>query len=127
MHAVVAIPQPLRRAAFAVLAAALLGSAVAAALAVGGWWQIPVFWAAPDLALLAGMGRGLERGQLHPRAVRAYNLLHRVWGPLVLGALVALGALPATLIVGALAWGFHIALDRAAGYGLRGRDGFQRG
>ena len=29
-------------------------------------------------------------------------------------------------LVGALAWAFHISLDRALGYGLRTRDGFQR-
>ena len=29
-------------------------------------------------------------------------------------------------LIGALAWAFHVALDRAVGYGLRTRDGFQR-
>ena len=29
-------------------------------------------------------------------------------------------------LVGALAWAFHVSLDRAVGYGLRTRDGFQR-
>jgi hypothetical protein len=28
--------------------------------------------------------------------------------------------------IGALTWGFHIALDRAVGYGLRTSDGYQR-
>jgi Domain of unknown function (DUF4260) len=33
----------------------------------------------------------------------------------------------AALFTGGLAWLAHVALDRALGYGLRGRDGFQRG
>ncbi len=53
-----------------------------------------------------------------------YNALHSYWGP----ALLALAAvvLPAGYLVGALAWAFHISLDRTVGYGKRTRDGFQR-
>ena len=60
------------------------------------------------------------------RAVPAYNALHRIWGPLALGLLAAVGFLPPALLVGALVWGFHIFFDRAIGYGLRTPDGFQR-
>lgn len=77
-------------------------------------------------AALLGGGEGLERGQLHARAVPLYNVVHRVAGPVALAALVALGVLPLGFLVGALAWGFHVTLDRALGYGLRTRDGFQR-
>jgi hypothetical protein len=121
------IPTSLRRPLYAVAAVALLGAAVAVAVAEGtGWWQLGVFVIAPDIALVAGVGTGLERGQLHPRAVPLYNALHRLAGPLVLAALALAGVLGAGWLVGALAWGFHVAVDRAVGYGLRTRDGFQR-
>ena len=56
----------------------------------------------------------------------ACNLAHRFWGPLALAALVVFGVVSIGVLVGALTWTFHIALDRALGYGLRTRDGFQR-
>ena len=55
-----------------------------------------------------------------------YNGLHRGWGPLLLAALVAAGVLGTGFLVGALAWGLHIAIDCVAGYGLRTPDGFGR-
>jgi hypothetical protein len=90
-----------------------------------GWWQFFAFGALPDIALFAGIGTGLAQGQLHPRAVPLYNALHRFAGPIALGAL-AVVFLPAGYLVGAFAWGVHIAVDRVAGYGLRTPDGFQR-
>lgn len=111
---------------------ALLGAAVSAALVVelarsgSGYWLFAVFGLGPDLALFLGFGAGLAKGQLHPRAVPAYNLLHRFSGPLVLAALSISGLLPRPLLVGALAWMLHVTLDRALGYGLRTRGGFQR-
>jgi hypothetical protein len=41
-------------------------------------------------------------------------------------AVVAAVLLPVGFLVGAAAWGIHIAVDRVAGYGLRTPDGFQR-
>jgi hypothetical protein len=114
------------RLAYAVLASGLLAALLAVLVAgPGGWWQLAAFGLGPDVALFAGAGAGLAKGQLHPRAVPLYNLLHRFWGPLALG-LVALLLSPA-FTCGALAWGFHVAIDRALGYGLRTREGFQRG
>lgn len=84
------------------------------------------FGLGPDLPLLLGAGKGLERGQLHPRAVPLYNLTHRFWGPLALGVAAVAADLAAAWLVGALAWATHIAVDRALGYGLRTRAGFQR-
>lgn len=55
-----------------------------------------------------------------------YNLVHRAWGPLALGAAALAAGLPVWVLMGALAWGLHIAVDRTAGYGLRDRDGFTR-
>lgn len=116
-----------RRLAYAGLAAGLLVALVYELWAHGtGYLQLAAFGAGPDLAVLLGAGAGLARGQLHPRAVPAYNLLHRLAGPAVLLAAATLAALGPAWVVAALAWGLHIALDRALGYGLRTREGFQR-
>lgn len=89
------------------------------------WWQLVVFAIAPDLALLFGAGPGLERGQLHPRAVPFYNAVHRLWVPAILVAVVVLLQSPGWL-AGGLAWIAHIAFDRSLGFGLRSPEGFQR-
>jgi len=116
-----------RRSASAALAAALLAAALFELLRHDtGWWQFFAFGAMPDLALLLGIGSGLAKGQLHPRAVPLYNTLHRFAGPLALAVLVVAASLPTGHLVGAIAWGLHIAVDRVSGYGLRTRDGFQR-
>ena len=116
-----------RRPAYALLAVSLL-AAVVAAVAKGQaeWWMAVAFGLGPDVALLLGAGRGLEKGQLHPRAVPLYNVLHRFWGPVALAAVAAAGLVSPAFLVGALAWAFHIALDRSLGYELRTLDGFQR-
>jgi hypothetical protein len=115
------------RIAYATLAVLLLAATVLQAARHGsGYWQLGVFGLGPDLALFYGASGGLAKGQLHPRAVALYNLLHRFWGPLALGAVASFDLLPLGFLVGALAWAFHIALDRSLGYGLRTRDGFQR-
>ena len=114
-----------RRFAFAAFALLLLVAAIAQIeLRDTGWWPLLAFAMAPDVALLAGFGRDLEKGRLHPRAVRLYNALHSLWSPALL-ALAAL-ALPAGALVCATVWAFHIAFDRALGYGMRTRDGHQR-
>lgn len=118
-----------RRVAYGAGAVVLLGAAVAVFASVeAGWWVFPVFALGPDLAFLAGLGQmgSLERGQMRARAVPVYNASHRIWGPLLLGLLAAAGLLSPVLLVGALVWGFHVFFDRALGYGLRTRDGFQR-
>jgi hypothetical protein len=128
MHAS-AIPskRSLTRPAYAALSLALVASIAAELAAHGtGWWQLAAFGIGPDIALLIGFGSGLEKGQLHPRAVPLYNALHGLAGPLVLLALGLTGVLSAAWLVGGLAWTFHVALDRALGYGKRTRDGFQR-
>jgi hypothetical protein len=114
-----------RRAAFGVLAALLLSAAVAGAAIHGsGWWLLAAFAIGPDIALFFGISSTLEKGQLHPRAVRLYNAAHSYVGPALLAA--AAIVLPSGYLIGALAWAFHISLDRAVGYGMRTRDGFQR-
>jgi Domain of unknown function (DUF4260) len=127
MHIAHSIPGRLagRPVAFGALALLLLGAAVAGAVIHGsGWWLLAAFAIGPDIALLLGINSKLERGRLHPRAVRLYNALHAYWGPALLAA--AALVLPSDYLIGALAWAFHISLDRAIGYGMRTRDGFQR-
>jgi len=85
------------------------------------------FLVAPDLTMLIGAGRRLEKGQLAPPAVPFYNLVHRVWGPLALLVACTFWIHSAPLFTGGLAWLGHVAVDRAAGFGLRGPQGFQRG
>ena len=126
MHTLVLRSPATRRLGYALLAGVLLVATVLAVLEQGAWWQLVAFGAGPDLALFLGAGRGLVRGQLHPRAVPLYNLLHRFWGPVLLGALALVGVVSSAFAVGALAWALHVAVDRAVGYGLRTRDGFQR-
>ena len=128
-HAATAIApsRPVRRLAYGALAAVLLAATILETVKHGtGYWQLAAFGLGPDVALFFGAGRGLVKGQLHPRAVGLYNLLHRFWGPLALLTLAATGLVPLGFFIGALAWAFHIALDRTVGYGLRTRDGFQR-
>lgn len=118
--------RPVARVATGALAAGLLAAAVAVVVATdAGWPWVAATVMAPDVALLIGVGRGLAPGQLHPRAVPLYNALHHPAGPLALMALCAAGGLGAGPFAVALAWAFHIAMDRAAGYGLRTRDGHQ--
>jgi hypothetical protein len=129
MHA---IAHQATRAAVGRVAYGLLAAILVAAIALElfahdtGWWQLGVFGMGADLALLAGAGSGLAQGQLHPRAVPLYNALHRFGGPAVLLAATIIGPLSSAWLIGGLAWAFHVALDRALGYGLRTRDGFQR-
>jgi uncharacterized protein DUF4260 len=113
------------RIAYAALTAVLV-VALALEMAVTDtpWWLAVVFLLGPDVALFLGAGSGLEKGQLHPRAVPLYNALHRYWGPAAL-ALASL-VLPEGWLAAALAWAVHVSLDRAIGYGLRTPEGFQR-
>jgi hypothetical protein len=114
------------RVAYATLAPMLLAALALEAITHSSYWEIAAFGIGPDLALFYGGGRDLAHGQIHPRAVRVYNLVHRFWGPLALATLAALGVISLGFFIGALTWSFHIALDRALGFGLRTRDGFQR-
>ena len=101
------------------------GLAVAAVITQhASWWPLIVFAMAPDLSLVVGMGGGLERGQLHPRAVPIYNAVHRYWAPGVLVVVTYLLHAPEWLAAG-LAWIAHISFDRSLGFGLRTREGFQ--
>jgi hypothetical protein len=115
----------LKKVAFLVLGLVAAGLAVADIVTGHSTWLLLIVFAiAPDLALLAGAGPGLERGQIRPGAVPLYNAVHRFWAPAVLVA-VSLLLAPAWLAAG-LAWIAHIAFDRSLGFGLRSPEGFQR-
>ncbi|MFG3256168.1 DUF4260 family protein [Streptomyces sp. NPDC048172] len=97
-----------------------------------GWLAVVlaiVFFLAPDAALFIGHGDGrTERGQLPRRAVPFYNAAHRALVPVAL--IVAYTVTPidwAPLFAGFCGWLAHISYDRALGYGLRNKEGFQRG
>lgn len=117
---------PTGKLAWGAVALSLLGATVLQVQDSGGGWLALGFALMPDLGLLAGAARGLEKGQLAPRAVPIYNALHRFVGPAMIAALVLAGVLPNVWLSAALGWALHISIDRAFGYGLRGSDGFQR-
>src|SRR5437867_4235827 len=87
-----------KRLAYALLgfAAAGLGIWVVVTQHVS-WWQFAVFAIAPDVTLLFGFHRGLQRGQLDPRVLPFYNAVHRFWAPAVLVVIA--------LVLHADAWG----------------------
>ncbi len=104
------------------MAVAAAAAAAAAVVLTSPW--VLLLWLLPDVALLAGMSRDSgQQGRLAPRAVPAYNALHALPGPILLTA--AGVAAPVLLALG-LVWLSHVLADRALGYGLRGRDGWQR-
>jgi hypothetical protein len=121
MHAL-----PLRPDNIATRLAWLSGGMGAAAVSVAllGPWALAL-WLLPDLALLLGFSRELSKnGRLARRAVPLYNAAHALPGPLIV-AIAGLVASPSLLGLG-LIWLSHVAVDRACGYGLRDRHGFQR-
>ncbi|MGC0421260.1 DUF4260 family protein [Embleya sp. AB8] len=112
-------------AAFAVFESVKYGFATSAAALV--------FFVLPDLTMFVGVkdalrdGASHEPGRLQVRAVPYYNAMHRAWVPLVV--LVGYAVSPIEwppLFAAGLGWLTHIALDRAAGYGLRTREGIRR-
>jgi len=86
------------------------------------WWTLLAMFLVFDLSAL---------GYLHsPRSGALwYNLVHNYTAPALLGAVYLLFALndKPVWILGFLAgtWAFHIAVDRALGYGLKLPDAFQ--
>ena len=104
------------------LAVLLLAATVFEAVKHGLWAPTALGLIGPDIALLAG----LKDGRLNPRGVPFYNALHSYYAPVALMVVAATGAIALGFFVLGLAWAAHIAVDRALGYGLRTRDGFQR-
>jgi hypothetical protein len=122
----------LRRAAW--LGNALFWSAFAVLEGVNHGWLAATFaiafFIAPDLTFLFGVrdAHTTQRGQLPPRAVPYYNAAHRALVPFTL--MVAYTFTPivwAPIFAALCGWMAHISFDRAFGYGLRTKEGFQRG
>jgi Domain of unknown function (DUF4260) len=84
-----------------------------------------MFLLLPDVPLVLGLRPEIVAGQLHPRMVPAYNATHRFAGPITLCAVASALRSPALRAAG-MAWFTHVCFDRAAGFGLRGRDGWLR-
>ncbi|MFD9908293.1 DUF4260 family protein [Streptomyces sp. NPDC059063] len=121
-----------RRAAW--LAAALFWSTFAVLEAVNHGWLAGTFafagLIAPDLTFLVAAREAprMAKGQLPPRAVPYYNTAHRALVPLALMALYTVVPFTWAPVLAALCgWLAHISYDRAFGYGLRTKEGFQRG
>ena len=126
------IPAAARRASWLAWAAFLLAFAILEGVNHGAaaWAALAGGLIAPDLTFFAAAGahEPVSRGQLPRKAVPFYNAAHRTWVPLALTVAYAVAAplnMPA-LFTFLLAWMLHIAVDRVAGYKLRGHDGFVR-
>ncbi|WP_406168273.1 DUF4260 family protein [Streptomyces sp. NBC_00996] len=122
----------LRRIAW--LTGALFWSAFAVLEAVNHGWVAGTlalaFFVLPDLTFLVALDDAprMAKGQLPPRAVPYYNALHRALVPLALIGLYTVGPVAWAPAFAALCgWLAHISYDRAFGYGLRTKEGFQRG
>jgi hypothetical protein len=121
-----------RRAAW--LANALFWSAFAVLEAVNHGWLAGslalAFFVLPDLTFLVALDEAprMAKGQLAPRAVPYYNAMHRALVPLALIVAYTVGPVAWAPAFAALCgWLAHISYDRAFGYGLRTKEGFQRG
>jgi hypothetical protein len=115
-------------------AAALFWTAFAVLEGVNHGWLAGtlalLFLILPDLTFLVALDEAprMAKGQLPPRAVPYYNAMHRALVPL--GLLTAYAVQPVFSWPPAFAalcgWLAHISYDRAFGYGLRTKEGFQR-
>ena len=124
-------PAAARRAAWLAWSAFLLAFAILEGVNHGGaaWAALAGGLIAPDLTFFAAAGahEPVSRGQLPRKAVPFYNAAHRSWIPLALTAAYTVAPLSVpALFTFLLAWMLHIAVDRVAGYRLRGPDGFIR-
>lgn len=94
-----------------------LGALVGTVLLDFPWWLPFALFLAWDLSAL---------GYLAGPSVGAffYNLVHNYGGPAALATVAAVTTTPWAGAV-ALAWAFHVGVDRALGYGLKHADDFQ--
>jgi hypothetical protein len=84
------------------------------------WWLLLAAFLVFDLSAL-GYLAGPRAGAV------AYNAVHNYAGPALAATawgitLLATGDDAAWLVLLAACWAFHVAVDRALGYGLKGRD-----
>lgn len=81
------------------------------------WWLLVVLALAPDLSML-----GYVAGPVAGRAT--YDAAHTYAMPVALAAAGVFGDSDVAVQVG-LIWAAHIGIDRAIGYGLKYRTGFE--
>lgn len=82
------------------------------------WWFPFALFLVFDLSML-----GYRHGPII--GARVYNLVHSYIGPCLVGLLVLLtSGAPGWVGWLACSWGFHVATDRALGYGLKHDTGF---
>ncbi|MGH8946070.1 MAG: DUF4260 domain-containing protein [Acidimicrobiia bacterium] len=82
-----------------------------------GWLLFATLFLIPDVGMV-GYVRSPRLGAI------AYDILHTLAGPAVLGFYAVLAGAPDLLAV-ALIWLAHIGMDRALGYGLKYPSGFR--
>jgi hypothetical protein len=96
--------------------ALLTGALIAYAHFGAGWGFFAAVFLLPDVAFLAYLAG--------PRwGAAAYNATHSTLGPWAATALGAATSSPLLLATG-LAWGAHVGMDRALGFGLKYAQGF---
>jgi hypothetical protein len=103
-------------------AVAALAMAATIVISPGMWWFPLALFLAFDLSMV-GYARSTALG------AALYNVVHTYVWPAVLGGLALLvnPSVPAAtrwLALVALAWAFHVGVDRALGYGLKLPDAF---
>lgn len=112
-------PVPLQRVENGLVAVAVL---VAFVVTDAGWWWPLIAFLAFDLSML-GYLRGPRVG------AAAYNAVHSYVAPALLAAVglvlaaAELDAFWPLMLAGV--WAFHVAVDRALGYGLKLTTGFE--
>jgi len=82
----------------------------------GSWILFAVLFLAPDISFAAYLA-GPRLGAL------GYNLLHNLFGPLLVVGAGLLSSTPILTSIG-LIWLAHVGLDRALGYGLKAPEAF---
>ena len=97
--------------------AAIAALVVVATIHLGfGWWWLLVVFLAFDLSMV-GYARNTSIGAF------VYNAVHHYTGPAAM-AIAFLATDQRAFAFVALAWAFHVAVDRALGYGLKHDDSF---
>ncbi len=90
-----------------------------------GLLPLLLFGILPKLPFFLGIGQPTVAGQLPPRAVLGWNVMHHPATPTLLLGTAFTGLLPVFWTVAGLAWLSHIVIDWGLGDGLRSVDGFR--
>ncbi len=122
------VPRRLERRHIALFAGIALGVTASLQATAHNLGLVPLLVVAivPHLTVLAGIGQPRARGQLGPRAVPLFNVMHHPALPVAVLGLAAVGVLSPFWLVSALAWLGHIVFDLGLGDGLRTADGWRR-